>query len=76
MIMQYIPFFKGFEKPKVSVDGSPLPSSRLIRTTLFPNREYRDEELNALFYSFGQYNNHDASRMKPIKADSKITNLK
>lgn len=50
------------------MDGSPLPNTRKIRTTLLPNYEYRAKELNAIFYAFGQYSSHDASEHRPLQS--------
>ncbi|KAK7576091.1 hypothetical protein V9T40_012377 [Parthenolecanium corni] len=59
----------GYDQPRVSVLGNPLPNSRKLRTSLLPNNEFRDSEINALFYAFGKYSSHDPSEHRPLLAE-------
>lgn len=65
----------GYDQPRVSVDGSPLPNTRKIRTTLLPNYEYPAKDLNAIFYAFGQYSSHDATEHRPLQTTGDFENI-
>lgn len=52
-----------------SVDGSPLPLPRVIRTKLLENKKVLDDKFNILFYGFGQWLDHDVTHALDIPSD-------
>lgn len=57
-----------------SVDGSPLPSPRIMRTKLLKNKEILDDKINNLFYCFGQWLDHDVTHSLDIPSDVSCCN--
>ena len=50
----------GIDSPRVSVvDGSPLPSPRLITSTVHGEHDLPQGELSILIMSWGQFIDHD-----------------
>lgn len=52
----------GIEKPRISTDGTPLPSPRLITELLMPDLELIDPKLTAMNMIWGQFLVHDVFR--------------
>lgn len=48
---------------KKSIDGSPLPVARHLRTHALPDKNLEEKEINGMFVNYGQYVVHDVSHV-------------
>jgi peroxidase len=55
------------EKPRVSVTGAPLPSARLVSTTIHWDVDAPDHIHSLMVMIFGQFLDHDLSRTAVTK---------
>ncbi|KAK7576086.1 hypothetical protein V9T40_012372 [Parthenolecanium corni] len=58
----------GISKFRKSIDGSPLPSARVIRSTLILDKPTPSKGLNIFFYAFGQFVDHDVTLSRMIES--------
>lgn len=49
----------GINEPRVSVDGSPLPSARDVSLVLAPDRNQPNKRYTLMVMQFGQFIDHD-----------------
>lgn len=49
----------GLQQPRVATDGTPLPSARLVSSTILKDRVKEFPDISALYMAYGQFVDHD-----------------
>lgn len=70
MCCKFLDWFIGRSKIRLAQNGDPLPSPRLIRTTLLPDGDDPDPELTLGVVAWGQMIAHDVALRTLIPQDN------
>ena len=64
--------FLGLVSPRVALDGSPLPSARLVSTIASGQTEIDERRFTSMLVGFGQFLDHDFDHVPVSRSESGI----
>ena len=65
----------GVSAPRVSVSGFPLPSPRIVSTTIHKDEGFHDHAVTILMVAWGQFMDHDITLTAETRVENVTLNL-